>query len=315
MMIHSIEIRAVRFPVIRVPGHRDRLVRFEFDTLERTGADRMLAHVSRRDVAGVDRRPPGRQQGEKGTLRPFQMKGDLIVAVRRHLREVAVPALARIDAELLAGPAGEEIPGAFDVLGGERLAVVPFDALTQREGQLGPLFVPGPAGGKVRDDRPQAVLRHVLIEYHQVVNTPIIGRLTATVDSSSSDMLAGLSKWVTLRMPPCFCANAASAENADSSAPATTSTRRCLFISICLLFIMPALTSGSFGELLYRSATSERLSPIGRERQGVSSVRSRRCGRRCRGWLPVEPDVFHACAVEDAVDHDRQPLHRGCQQV
>src|SRR6266853_5900325 len=25
--------------------------------------------------------------------------------------------------------------------------------------------------------------------------------------------------------------------------------------------------------------------------------------------LFVEPDVFHAPAVEDAVDHDRQPLH------
>jgi len=60
------------------------------------------------------------------------MKRYLIVALRRHFREVVVPAFARIDAELVAGLAGHEIPGAFDVLGGERLAVVPFDALAQR---------------------------------------------------------------------------------------------------------------------------------------------------------------------------------------
>jgi hypothetical protein len=36
------------------------------------------------------------------------------------------------------------------------------------------------------------------------LNTLIIGRLTAAVDSSSIDMLAGLSKWPTLRMPPAY---------------------------------------------------------------------------------------------------------------
>src|SRR5215469_876655 len=28
----------------------------------------------------------------------------------------------------------------------------------------------------------------------------------------------------------------------------------------------------------------------------------------CGAWSPAEPDVFHAPAVEEAVDHDRQPL-------
>src|SRR6516164_8213522 len=34
-------------------------------------------------------------------------------------------------------------------------------------------------------------------------------------------------------------------------------------------------------------------------------------GRLCRGRLSIEPDVFHACAAEDAVDHDREPLDIG----
>src|SRR5580700_1318334 len=40
----------------------------------------------------------------------------------------------------------------------------------------------------------------------RLLNTPIVGRLPATVDSSSIDMLAGLSKWPILRVPPDFCA-------------------------------------------------------------------------------------------------------------
>src|SRR5258708_33907797 len=61
--------------------------------------------------------------------------------------------------------------------------------------------------------------------------TPIIGRLTATVDSSSNDMLAGLSKLGTLRMPPCFWANAVPAENPSNRAPAVVSTQRHRLIS------------------------------------------------------------------------------------
>src|SRR6516162_3730659 len=58
----------------------------------------------------------------------------------------------------------------------------------------------------------------------RLLKTPIIGRLTATVDSSSSDMLAGLSKCGTFRMPPCFWANAASpADPTTNSVPRTAS--------------------------------------------------------------------------------------------
>jgi len=38
----------------------------------------------------------------------------------------------------------------------------------------------------------------------RLLNTPDIGRLTACVDSSSIDMLAGLSKWPMWRIPPAF---------------------------------------------------------------------------------------------------------------
>src|SRR5947199_4358548 len=38
----------------------------------------------------------------------------------------------------------------------------------------------------------------------RLLNTPITGRRAAAVDSSSSDMLAGLSKWEILRIPPDF---------------------------------------------------------------------------------------------------------------
>src|SRR5258707_3592841 len=43
----------------------------------------------------------------------------------------------------------------------------------------------------------------------RLLNTPIIGRLTAAVASSCNDMLAGLSKWDILSTPPGFCAWAA----------------------------------------------------------------------------------------------------------
>jgi hypothetical protein len=43
--------------------------------------------------------------------------------------------------------AEQHVPGAFDVGGGERLAVVPFDALPQLEGEPGVVLVPRPAFG------------------------------------------------------------------------------------------------------------------------------------------------------------------------
>src|SRR5262249_23654370 len=60
----------------------------------------------------------------------------------------------------------------------------------------------------------------------RLLKTPDIGRLTAWVDSSSSDMLAGLSKWPTRRMPPSFCASAGQAtHNTNDNAVAVARSR------------------------------------------------------------------------------------------
>src|SRR6516162_2208451 len=100
------------------------------------------------------------------------MEGDLPVAVGGDLCEVSGPGLARVDAKLLGRFAGEQVPGAFDVIGGEPLAVVPFDPLTQREGQLGAVLAPRPAGRELGNDRIRAVLLYMLIEQDEVVEYP-----------------------------------------------------------------------------------------------------------------------------------------------
>src|SRR5262249_18031551 len=59
-----------------------------------------------------------------------------------HFIEVVVPRLARIETKPLPRLAGEQIPGALDILGGEGLAVVPFDPLAQWESQFGSVLAP-----------------------------------------------------------------------------------------------------------------------------------------------------------------------------
>jgi len=100
------------------------------------------------------------------------MKRDLVIAIRGDPIEVLVPGFAGIDAELLAGRAGQQITRALAVPGSEGLAVVPPDAFAQRQGQLGPLLAPCPAGGQIGHDRLEAVLRYVLVEHDEVVEHP-----------------------------------------------------------------------------------------------------------------------------------------------
>ena len=207
----AVEIGPPRFPVIRVAGHRDRLVRLELDEFERPGADRMLPHLRRRYVARIDRRPAGRQHRQQRRLRPLQVKGDLVVAVGRHLRHIVEPGFARVDAQLFLRLALQQVDRAFDVGGGERLAVMPFDALVQREGQFGAVLAPAPARWRAPGRSNSGVFcGSSCLNMTRLLNTPIIGRFTASVDSSSIDMLAGLSKWPILSVPPDFCANAGS---------------------------------------------------------------------------------------------------------
>src|SRR5438034_2188565 len=115
--------------------------------------------------------------------------------------------------------------------------------------------------------------------------TAIIGRSATTVVSSWIDMLAGLSIMYCLRIPPCFWASAAgAAETAISRPAATARLKNRRVISVFLPLVV-----------------------------GLSSRGRRpRSGRGCqRNRLFVEPDIFHAPAVVDAIDHDRVALDLG----
>src|SRR5215831_13212863 len=94
-ILDAVEIGPALLPVIRVSRQFDVLVRLELDEFERTGADRMAAHIARWHVAGIDRREARSEQRNKSRLRSLQMKGDFILAIGGHTVEVAVPAHAR----------------------------------------------------------------------------------------------------------------------------------------------------------------------------------------------------------------------------
>src|SRR5712691_3290519 len=102
-------------------------------------------------MAGVDRRKAGGEQRDEGRLRPLQVKASFVIAVGRDAVEVAVPSLARIAAQFLLRRALQQIPGTFDVLGGEGLAVMPFDTLAQLDGEFVAVLAPRPALREVRD--------------------------------------------------------------------------------------------------------------------------------------------------------------------
>jgi len=180
----------------------------------------MLTHVARRHMAGVDRGIPRGERCQKGRLRLLQMKGDLVIAVRRDLFQVPVPGFAGIDAQLFTRLAADQVPSALNVLGRERLAVVPLDALLR-----GPLLVPRPASREIGHDRSEAVLLHCWSNMTRLLNTPIIGPWAKTVASSKIDMLAGLSGLYILSMPPCFWAKTVQADIATSNALAIAAAR------------------------------------------------------------------------------------------
>src|SRR5215470_14993596 len=46
------------------------------------------------------------------------MKRDFKIPIHGHVGEIVVPGFARVDAQFLAGLAGQQVPGTFDVLGG-----------------------------------------------------------------------------------------------------------------------------------------------------------------------------------------------------
>src|SRR5262245_4779866 len=79
-------------------------------------------------MARVDRRILGGKQCKQRRLRAPQVKGHLIVTVDLDLGDVLVPVLARILAQRILRLAHQQIEGALDVVGRERLAVVPLHA-------------------------------------------------------------------------------------------------------------------------------------------------------------------------------------------
>ena len=171
MIVHSIavEIGPARLPVIGVLCEPDVFVRLELDEFEGAGADRVGAHLARRHMAGINRRHAGREQHQKRRLRPLQHKGHGVIAVGHDIVEIAIPRLARVEPQLVGRFAGQQIPGAFDVVRGKRLAVMPFDALAQLKAEPGVIGVPRPAFGQFGLDELRAVLLLVLVEQDQVV--------------------------------------------------------------------------------------------------------------------------------------------------
>ena len=143
MIVHSMpEIGPARFPIIRVAGQPDRLVRLVRNEFERAGADWMPAHVLRRHMTGIDRRISRGEQRKKRRLRLPQMKSRFVITIAGDPIEVPVPRFARVDAELGRRLAEQHVPSALDVLRGEGLPVVPANALAQPERQPGAILVP-----------------------------------------------------------------------------------------------------------------------------------------------------------------------------
>ena len=187
-------MRQALLEVVGILRELDRFVGLELDEFERAGADRLGAHLARRDVAGVDRRVAGGEQRQQRRLRPLQVERCFEIAVDGDVVDLIVPGLSRVLAELLLRLAHQHVEGAFDVGRRERLAVMPFDALPQLEGQLLVVAAPGPALREIGDDRIHAVLRHVLLEHDEIVenrhegNVDRIGR--ALVDRGAARAVA-----------------------------------------------------------------------------------------------------------------------------
>ena len=180
--LDRIEIGPAVFPVVRVACEPDHLVAPEFDEPERSCPDRLGPHVTGRDVAGIDRGVAGRQHGEQGWLRLLELERDLEISVQPDVLHVLIPDLARIEPQPVLGFAEQQVEGAADVLGGERLAVMPFHALAQLERDPFSVLAPAPALGQIRNDRVQAVARGLLWSNStRLLNTAMNG---LTVDTS-----------------------------------------------------------------------------------------------------------------------------------
>src|SRR6516164_4976236 len=126
----------------------------------------------------------------------------------------------------------------------------------------------------------------------RLLKTPIIGPSAKAVDSSRIDMLAGLSGLNILRTPPGFSASAGSAATPTSNGAAIAKVLRYRVISV-----HPPVYCRA-AHCLSSSRESRNLGP-GPQRVAPFPI------------LFIEPDVFHAPAVVDAVGHQGQILDPG----
>ena len=168
--LDTVEIGLALLEVVGIADELDAFLLLELGELEGAGADRLGAHLRRRHVAGIDGAVAGRQQHQERGLRLAEMESHLAVAIGRDLIEIPIPRGAGILAQLLGfAAAGQHVPGALHVGGGEGLAVVPFGVADQLEGEVLAVGAPAPALGEVGTDRLQAVLGNLLIEQHEIV--------------------------------------------------------------------------------------------------------------------------------------------------
>ena len=129
----------------------------------------MRAHLRGRHVAGINRRITGSEHRQDRRLRTPEVQGHFVVTLDGDVGDVRVPILARVLAQLVLRFTLNQIESALHVGGGERLAVMPFDAVPQLEGQFLVVFAPGPAGRQLGHDRVHAVLRLMLVVDDEVV--------------------------------------------------------------------------------------------------------------------------------------------------
>src|SRR3954468_595649 len=128
----------------------------------------MLTHALRRHVAWINGGITGGKQRDKARLRSFQMKCHR-VAVGADRFEVAVPRLAWIGAQFFRPLSEYQVPRAFYIGSGERLAVVPAYVTPQAEREFRGISVPRPFRRQIGNDRIQSVLRNVLFVYNEII--------------------------------------------------------------------------------------------------------------------------------------------------
>ena len=135
----------------------------------------------------------------------------------------------------------------------------------------------------------------------RLLNTPIIGRLVASVDSSSIDMLAGLSKWSIFEDPALLlrrCRPHGQQQRARCREHAKISLHfvRLLFVTRAektRIAAVPALLGSRAGGNVREVITYR----IKRNRGSVSTFDRVVAGPPCRKRLLVEPEVFEARAA------------------